>query len=50
MYFDESNESQEKIILPWDSRLAITINGLAIIALGLLPSSIITLARAVFIG
>lgn len=48
MYFDDSTAEQERIVLPWDSRLAITINGLAIVGLGLLPSSIITLARAVF--
>ncbi|MBX9704633.1 MAG: NADH-quinone oxidoreductase subunit NuoN [Gammaproteobacteria bacterium] len=49
MYFDEATQTTP-IILPLDTRIAVSINGLAMIALGLFPSSIIDVARAVFLG
>lgn len=48
MYFDDA-EIAQPIVLTWDSRIAISLNGLAIIALGLMPSGIIDLARAAFL-
>ncbi len=49
MYFDEPINN-EPIVISWDARIAISINGLAIILLGLMPSSVIDLARAAFMG
>jgi NADH-quinone oxidoreductase subunit N len=49
MYFDAA-KTAEPIYLAWDSRIVISINGLAILVLGLMPSSIIDLARAAFLG
>lgn len=49
MYFDEATQTTP-IILPLDTRIAVSINGLAMIVLGLFPSSIIDLARAAFLG
>ncbi len=49
MYFDDPKDATA-VTAPMDMRIAITINGLAVIALGLFPSALIGLCRNVFFG
>lgn len=47
IYFEQPTKSS-RLTMAWDAKLAISVNGLAILFLGLVPSGLITLCRAVF--
>ncbi len=49
MYFEEPTEANasKPVTLSWDMQLAVTVNGVAVLALGVLPSALIDLCRIV---
>lgn len=50
MYFEEPTEANanKPVVLSFDMRLAITLNGIAALVLGMLPSALIDVCRIVF--
>jgi NADH-quinone oxidoreductase subunit N len=46
--FFEKPEDDKTIAIPMDTRIAISLNGLAVLALGLFPTSLIQLCRQAF--
>lgn len=47
MYFDEPGVS-EPLVAGWDTRLGLSINGLAMLALGIFPAGLMSLCQAAF--
>jgi NADH-quinone oxidoreductase subunit N len=47
MYFD-TPEADEPLVAGWDTRLGLSINGLAILGLGLFPAGLLSLCQVAF--
>jgi len=50
MYFEEPSEANvdKPVVLSWEMQLAVTVNGIAALVLGVLPSGLINVCRIVF--
>lgn len=48
MYFDPLRAGSPSVFYPWSLKLAIGVNGLAVLLLGVFPNGLIVLSRAVF--
>jgi NADH-quinone oxidoreductase subunit N len=48
MYFEEADEAQTAIDAPADMRIMISVNAMAVLALGISPSALMAICATVF--